>query len=197
MSVAVKERPILFSGPMVRAILAGEKSQTRRIIKPQPTKPLSGYVLYSTERNCSERFRFSNGDDDGDGEYLKCPYGHPGDRLWVRESLHNENGLAVYNADGEIVEYTPGTYGSWQWTRDSLPSIHMPRKASRITLEITGVRAERLHQISEADAQLEGFAQTEFLLARRRFELLWSDINGPKSWDLNPWVWVVDFKRTA
>lgn len=206
MITTVKERPILFSGPMVQAIRAGTKTQTRRIIKQQPTKPLSGYVIYSTEPNCSERFHFSNGDDDAAGEYRKCPYGHPGDRLWVRESLHNENGLAVYNADGEIVEYTQGTYGRWQWTRDSLPSIHMPRKASRLTLEITGVRAERLHQISEADALAEGCdgkCPVGNIQAWRdgphvyHFAQLWEQINGTESWDSNPWVWVINFKRTA
>lgn len=226
MTTAVKERPILFSGPMVRAILEGRKTQTRRMIKPAPPsidviRKMSGstFGLFNDYSSPPAVWRVTGPvwavrDAVGQTEW-KCPYGQVGDRLWVRESLHNENGLAVYNADGEIVEYTQGTYGSWLWTRDSLPSIHMPRKASRITLEITAVRAERLHDISEDDAIAEGVkicnsgtplqSCWDYVDNTSRSPVmfgpidsywsLWNAINGDGAWDANPWVWVVEFQR--
>ena len=182
----MKERPILFSAPMVRALLAGTKTQTRRIIKPQ-------------------HLAFFNQDAAAmlsDWNERPLPYGQPGDRLWVRETFghfecnqHFKPGCNVYyRADGNCLELEP-----WR------PSIHMPRWASRITLEITSVRVERLQDISEADAQAEGapfeLGELERLILgakakyRSGFCRLWQSINGPGSWDANPWVWVVEFQR--
>lgn len=223
----MNERPILFSSPMVRAILDGRKTVTRRVVKPQfaadaipvempATDPAGGWVVpgHSGVWWCDAA---ANPDD-----VRRCPYGQPSDRLWVRETfsgpwcMEAQDGAAAappskwaessriwYWADGEPA------YGDWTRPR---PSIHMPRWASRITLEITGVRVERLQDISEADAQAEGTTPIpdpcdHVRLAcadigcsgpqpyRTGFRALWRDINGPASWDANPWVWVVEFRR--
>ena len=179
----MKERPILFSAPMVRALLAGTKTQTRRVIKPR-------------------HLAFFNQDAAAmlsDWNERPLPYGKPGDRLWVRETWHDASSslhsCALYRADGIDLHWD-------KWT----PSIHMPRWASRITLEITSVRVERLQEISEADAQAEGWTrrpevstdpQVHKEAARDWFMDLWESINGPGSWDANPWVWVIEFKRLA
>jgi len=218
----VKERPILFSGPMVRALLAGTKVQTRRVVKPQPIMRDGGdcVVEYGKQRHS------------GPAEYLLghvlpkfgCPYGQPGDRLWVREAhmiqAHPADiGLsradipktwdaAVASAGSVIYRADPGAEllaDGRKWS----PSIHMPRWASRLTLEITGVRVERLNDISESDALAEGVTAVSsggvtlftttgvncFQTAKDAYAALWESINGPGSWDANPWVWVVEFKR--
>ena len=195
----MKERPILFSGPMVRALLAGTKTQTRRIAKPVRHPDLGNMyapgalVLEHEPQHVIDRC---------------CPYGRPGDRLWVRETHMNWwkldpanpegprlfSHVAAYAADGYELE--PGE----RW----IPSIHMLRAASRILLEITGVRVERLQDINEMDAAAEGVAtwapgalSPDSLNAdpSDQFRWLWSSINGPDSWSANPWVWVVEFKR--
>ena len=169
------DRPILFSAPMVRAILDGSKTQTRRVIKPQPSYPnMCESSLWFTHRP-------------------RCPYGQPGDRLWVRETQAKFH-PAVYMADVE-----EGLYPSYLWT----PSTHMPRAASRITLEITGVRVERVQDITEADAMAEGADPT--LVDPdggsqphvEGFTLLWDSINAPRGfgWDTNPFVWSLEFRR--
>ncbi len=198
------ERPVLFSGPMVRALLAGTKTQTRRVFKTR-----NGGVWPNPN------------DLPGMQQVLRtCPYGKPGDRLWVRETWM-ECGLtrlglmqaAFYAADGQTycdTTASPPTVRKWK------PSIHMPRWASRITLEITSVRVERLQNISEADAVAEGVFRkvgntpigdmvetaTDGQLiyvdpsqAREEYRRLWEQINGPGSWAENPWVWVIQFKR--
>jgi hypothetical protein len=178
----MKERPILFSAPMVRALLDGSKTQTRRVIADR-------HLL---------------GGPPTDALLEMCPYGQPGDRLWVREawtthacfddipprdlttrSLH-------YQADGLIK------------TGKNRPSMFMPRWASRITLEITDMRVERLQDISEADAKAEGLTCQNGLYAtpgqvwqidpRKAYRDLWESINGPVA---NPWVWVIEFKRVT
>ena len=196
----MKERPILFSGPMVRAILSGAKTQTRRVVKLTD----AGRV-----RDVGSRRNWHIGDPDA---VLACHYGQPGDRLWVREAfmpcpLENPTTCPsrwniAYASDAEQVErqapagYNPMLYNYERWT----PSIHMPRWASRITLEITGVRVERLQAISEADARAEGAIGAvdnsigNNWCARQAFSALWESINGPGSWDANPWVWVVSFR---
>lgn len=201
----MKERPILFSGPMVRALLAGTKTQTRRVVKPQPAPDQqprtvigsSGfvYVMDNAPLLSYPEVRRVRWD---------CPYGQPGDRLWVRETWHDASSAlhscALYRADGGEI------YGG-KWA----PSIHMPRWASRITLEITGVRVERLQDISEADARSEGCTQNhngyfwggphqtggmkQMATALQAYQDLWESINGPGSWDANPWVWVLEFRR--
>ena len=210
-SYEMKERPILFSAPMVRAILDWRKTQTRRVVKPQPPDDIGlpiGVDLYSP--TCIGK----NGDEyPGDeifgaysecGEWgVKCPYGQPGDRLWVRETWGPCDGGVCYRADEDAGSVALPDDGRWT------PSIHMPRWASRITLEITGVRVERLQDISEADAIAEGvpavssggvtlFTTTGvncFQAAKGAYAALWESINGPGSWDANPWVWVVEFRR--
>lgn len=177
----VKEHPILFSGPMVRAILEDRKIQTRRIFKFKETNQTHSQPdKFQKEHFCLEW----------------CPYGKVGDHLWVRETWKQgffetkySNGI-IYKADKEkalgMVEYA----GGWK------PSIHMPRWASRITLEITGIRVERLQDISGCDAALEGvIAYHTYNGYKLKFEELWEQINGEGSWNLNPWVWVLQFKK--
>lgn len=222
----MNERPILFSGSMVRAILSGQKTQTRRIVKPQPSAGVRDSVFVRS------------GLEDGHGRELRCPYGQPRDRLWVRETWrHSANSLEEARAITEDI--TSGTAVDWRATyvesrinelgfsREDAemadkfevwrPSIHMPRWASRITLEITGVHVERLGDISDTDVDSEGveghyvedgWYWRNYLLsdeeaaispmlasATESFRSLWEKINGAGSWDVNPWVWVVKFRR--
>lgn len=237
----MKERPILFSGAMVRAILEG-KTQTRRIVKPQPQlgeysacghegTPWWAWIKNPGSNSAERAFYWKDGDAANiDGE---CPYGQPGDRLWVKETwahYHTVNGVrrydgrhfdevsdgrAGYRADGhstiadfrEHVRMMSGcdleavVIKGDRWR----PSIHMPRWASRITLEMTGVRVERLHDISHSDAVAEGcpgrrsvdpdlgFTHTP----REQYQSLWEQINGPGSWEADPFVWVIEFKRVT
>lgn len=199
----MKERPILFSGPMVRAILEGRKTQTRRVVKARHFPKLE---------------KFLGGVLDGKWNLIPLPYGEPGDRLWVRETWQvdyvERHGLTddyacvryvadnlsqVHNAPGEEDRY----YSLAGKARDrSLPSIHMPRWASRITLEIVNVRVERLQDISPSDALAEGafcpeahYAQNGAAAPIAVFFDLWESINGVGSWDANPFCWVIEFKR--
>jgi hypothetical protein len=187
-TVEVREKPILFSGPMVKAILEGRKTQTRRVIKPQP-----------------DYFEVMGQPISWDKGALNPPYGKIGDRLWVRETFANLPYLhplphhkISYRADGEIQ-----MFGSEKWK----PSIFMPRWASRITLEVTGVRVERLQDISEEDAIAEGAPVEDFYgewlvpdpmpqKPSQWYRDLWDKINAKKCpWSSNPWVWVISFKR--
>ena len=240
----MKERPILFSAPMVRAILAGTKTQTRRAVKPQP-RILAGELLCWKDDALTD-----------DQMAVRCPYGQPGDRLWVRET---------WQVARETLDYeTGGEYDVWEWpdelgdprqflngdarfgTKAGLfyaadgkdknssafydqtgfdnntilarreinwrPSIHMPRWASRILLEVTAVRVERLQDISIEDAKAEGAWPDSSVVdrcmayfgidalavnPRLAFRMVWEQINGPGAWDANPWVWVVEFKRVT
>jgi hypothetical protein len=191
----VKERPILFSAPMVRALLAGTKTQTRRVIKPAPQMVTDKAIKpWDGDAAALQRLLEQTG--------KSCPYGQPGDRLWVREAHslvraeNPEQCPAWYWADGNPVE------GDWTKPR---PSIHMHRWASRILLEISSVRVERLQAISEADALTEGVESwaagamspdgQRHYSAYGKFEVLWSSINGISSWHADPWVWVVEFSR--
>lgn len=219
------EKPILFSGPMVRAILAGTKTQTRRIVKPQPkgrlspwdmaSEPGDVYIDGSVPVRCVES-RGRNKRDAGELSLrpVPCPYGVPGDRLWVREAWRQND------APSDCVHYMADedecSGGPWR------PSIHMPRWASRITLEVTEVRVQRLQEISEEDAKAEGvnavcpgcgqtLAQDDETEAhwicedgndgvpfehRVGFERLWGLINGKRApWSSNPWVWAITFRR--
>lgn len=192
-----RKRGILFSAPMVTAILAGRKTQTRRVIKPQPVGGFAGVCADGTAfgATCSpqENVRMD-----------RCPYGVAGDRLWVRETWMQplpEEKTIWYRADADATAEA-FTQGCWR------PSIFMPRWASRITLEVVAVRVERLNDISEADARAEGVAEIAtremqsdstirplVISARSVFQSLWSDINGAGSWSANPWVWVIEFSR--
>jgi hypothetical protein len=194
-----RERPILLSGPMVQAVLAGTKTQTRRRVKPQPpnlTGGKSGFSAFTPAGSVSLRGR--NGDEIGEC-FVRAKYGLDGDRLWVKETFaacrHGER-------HPECIEYRADnrSESGLRWT----PSIYMPRWASRITLEITEVRVQRLQEISEADAIAEGVLKTggcanlqphHFRPARDLFRELWDSINGAGSWSSNPWVWAISFRR--
>lgn len=231
------ERPILFTAPMVRAILDGRKTQTRRVVKGIPDDAILpefyGYNARDGLKNSLGWFVAEAGDlwPCNEEDRILCPYGQPGDRLWVRETFsidamcgyHHDNQSysayeIVYRAGGsKDIEWTGGrdtedpycrSYdtqrGDWQ------PSIYMPRWASRITLEITGVRIERLQDISEEDALAEGIQpdpcggfHTEdgrhFHAAdpRESFGMLWDSVNEKRGFPCasNPWVWVLEFRR--
>ena len=212
----MKERPILFNGEMVRAILDGRKTQTRRVVKPAPEMVADHSIEpWEGDPGILQKLLAQNG--------RNCPFGQPGDLLWVRETHaivprtaythsagveqvlrpHDNHDAAVFREGWERSKP-----GRWR------PSIHMPRWASRITLEITDVRVERLQDISEDDARSEGCnaplyvndnrgrwgpprgetLSSAFPSAKHWFSCLWESINGAGSWAKNPWVWVVEFK---
>jgi len=236
----MNDRPILFSGPMVRAILSGAKTQTRRIMKPKPDH--CHRDILNGNKNWY-RLLPQLGE-----KQLKCPYGQPGDRLWVRETWgcfdysHDQRAIA-YRADGDdggctwieipkeyhhfgamgeedLPQYCPAN-DKWR------PSIHMPRWASRITLEVTEVRVERIRDIDPTDCWAEGMPMerrrdeiphlVEFLSGGKadglrpklgpwytvdpipEFRKLWNSINAKRGygWDVNPWVWVVSFRKSS
>jgi len=200
----MKERPIIFSGEMVKAILDGRKIQTRRVIKPQP--PTSGWNPKEHSEEPGYWIGYSeNGKLRNDVGGLKndcgwkCPYGQVGDRLWVRETWSDE-GCACYEPcncpffwfKADIPPHTlEDEQPKWR------PSIHMPRWTSRITLEITGVRVERVQDIDEIVATHEGIEKHLGIHARHDFSILWDSINGKRGygWDKNPWVWVIEFRK--
>ena len=205
----MKERPILFSGPMVRAILDGRKTQTRRVMKPQPdhheNENLPGHF--------GTWFHDWNLDHDAatiDDIIKYCPFGRPSDRLWVRETFvvdyevgeGTRGGIppaVFYRAtDDGKTNFTPGME-HWK------PSIHMPRKYCRLLLDVKAIRVERLQEITEEAAIAEGVdavsladAPRQAVWSRRQdFAQLWDSLNKKRGfgWDLNPWVWVVSFER--
>jgi hypothetical protein len=191
----MKERPILFSAPMVRALLDGSKTQTRRVVNHRHLAQID-----LQRGGCTANWS------------KPMPYGQPGDRLWVRENgwerpertpkMMREGADTwepyYFDADG-LTDQDSEDFKAWGFKRR--PSIHMPRTASRINLEITRVRVERLQDISERDAMAEGVKNSLHLpggrFARENFEHLWWSINGEGSWEANPWVWVVEFKRVT
>ncbi|WOX99935.1 hypothetical protein [Dickeya fangzhongdai] len=220
----MKETGLIFNGEMVRAILDGRKTQTRRIVKG-----CEGAAGFSPEWDIKNNEFFAVlGEKDHTGMNpvlgaISCPFGAVGDRIWVRETfscIGNEDGHPV-NANGDLCErenaqriykasaiQKPNNYGLWTspdgfdfdgtWT----PSIHMPRWASRITLGITGVRVERLNDISDADGRAEGcwrgrgFGSPDLAVSPAdEFPTLWASIYGAESWQANPWVWVIEFRR--
>jgi len=220
----MKEHPILFSGPMVRAILAGNKTMTRRVVKPQPTEWITPgmpgmsaiWPAVNLHGRCAPQ---------------KCPYGRPGDRLWVRETWTPDHSAfyphhpVIYRADNYADGMSIENGKAWsdeargwfpfKWR----PSIHMPRKFSRLLLEVLSMRVERVQDISEEDALAEGsflgrcpclemqaksrnaieakFRQTGCYIHGTEFSELWDSINAKRGygWDVNPWVWVVEFRR--
>lgn len=211
----MKERPILFQGDMVRALLDGSKTQTRRMCKPQPVADArfsGGYFIPGKGKGGVQI--------SVEAPYvgIACPYGKPGDRLWVREAwrtLNVHDHVPPRELTGAKVSYDASTLRTEPsiWWGKKRPSIFMPRWASRITLEITDVRVERLQDISEADAEAEGCDRLTWdgtqgpadlidwpLKTVDRpwangYALLWESINGDDSWAANPWVWAVSFRR--
>lgn len=201
----MRERGIIFNDEMVRAILDGRKTQTRRPLKWKQTR-----FTEIGEREDGSKWPWSEDAEHACDFWHPCPFGAVGERLWVREAFHNGCDGYSYRADfdwiGESRKNNSGFLGCHdRWT----PSIHMPRQASRITLEITGVRVERLQDISEDDARAEGvqplrggywrhyqpgWTQHQ-LSARGSFVTLWNSLYGDESWQANPWVWVIEFRR--
>jgi len=216
-STAVKERPILFNSEMVRAVLYGRKTQTRRPVKES---------TFRVEEIIPDEPGYWTMIKDDGGDMVKSPFGVPGDRLWVREtwraSWDGDFAIDVNYREGDQVErfYTetlPGEATSeyitaWEWR----PSIHMPRWASRIPLEITNIRVERVHDITEEDAQAEGCNKMAMVGSQDPifghapvpryhkdgsykfgFKRQWDSIYANKGigWNANPWVWVVEFQR--
>ncbi|HDS7133352.1 TPA: hypothetical protein QH369_000084 [Klebsiella aerogenes] len=209
----MKERGMIFNGEMVRAILDGRKTQTRRIMKVQPSDGFhpthNGYDLDLNAHWYTPGVVDKNGylqpakkdvfgvADENEG--YTCPFGAVGDRIWVRETWNKYGGLLTYRADYDWIEDMKkemschGYYPKWS------PSIHMPRWASRLTLEITGVRIERLRDLSEDDAKSEGITPPSGGVLpgweyRINFRDLWMSIYGADNWEANPWVWAIEFK---
>jgi len=218
----MKERPILFSAPMVRALLAGTKTQTRRVAKVESTLGIDS--ILAPRRAGSHAATYLLPDQAAEAAVC-CPYGQPGDRLWVRETwqgplMNIEEWEKHYFSDADEIPAIFLTPAHCQYAADGgpapefmtmddeivarwKPSIHMPRWASRILVEITNVRIERLQDISEADAAAEGVATwapgalSPDSLGNDpsdQFRWLWTSINGPSSWHVNPWVWALDFQ---
>ena len=195
---------------MVRALLAGTKTQTRRVVKPQPkgtSDPEEDRIYLWPESPSGWQMSHIDGAGVYSHQVVTCKQGMPGDRLWVKETWkaweRESDGLdhILYRADDakvvipnsiECADQIVGKFDCWH------PSIFMRRWMSRITLEITGIRVERLQDISDADAQAEGFPYHPMQLEgakRRWYRELWESINGPGSWDVNPWVWVIGLRN--
>lgn len=197
------ERPIIFSGPMVRAILDGRKTMTRRVLKHQPLDILA---MPNSRKPNMETWATLETRDPNHGTVCRCRYGVPGDCLWVRESF--TVGTVGYYKDKPIYREAlersrmgqPSARIRWK------PSIHMPRWASRLTLEIVSVRVERLQDIPGRDVLAEGIDNGKSNptmgkrwenMQRMAFQELWDSLNAKRGfgWDTNPWVWVIEFKR--
>ncbi len=191
----MKEKPIIFNSEMIRAILDDRKTQTRRIVKPQPSK--ENHISWGI----SERPFWYEMHRSFVVQEIKCPYGKLGDRLWVRESF-GYDAVIVKGAGNKNIKYKVSASGfeleNYKWK----PSIHMPRWASRITLEITDIRVERLREISLDDINSEGVKINTYPYGKVEgmvyFRELWNSIAKDKyKWQDNPWVWVIEFKRRA
>ncbi|EPO5624634.1 hypothetical protein ACUB6C_002864 [Klebsiella pneumoniae] len=243
----MKERGMIFNSEMVRAILDGRKTQTRRIMKVQPESNQLGLLLITDSTKHSDIGKYHWAESNATGNHVRSklfssPFGAVGERIWVRETwatLGNEDGCYVDWEDNlckgdersaariyrASCEQRPGDYGLWSIPDDAYwkphtkehkfegawrPLIHMPRWASRILLEITDVRVERLNAISEEDARAEGIIDGGCLNcgepepcgcanpepdATDAFAYLWQSIYGQDNWNANPWVWVIEFKR--
>jgi hypothetical protein len=185
----MKSRPILFSAPMVLAILDGRKTQTRRVLKG------------TTEHKGPYNPEYIEAHKNSDGWSKICPYGKVGDRLWVRETfMHCGCEDAEMHADSgcDLILYRASEPNDLKVFEGWRPSIHMPRWASRITLEITDVRVERLNDITVSDAIAEGYdgsVNDPVDPSIKWYSRLWDRINVAGAWELNPWVWVIEFKR--
>ena len=216
----MKERPIIFSAPMVRAVLEDRKTQTRRIMKPQPcfipgpVKPLdivhekiTGWE-WGWRASKHDRFRFNKKHDfqspDRYNDFFKsfCPFGQPGDLLWLKESWQvwkefDHLPPSEIPQDADILYLADRPNMPWDSRRRS--PLHMPRHASRITLRITSVRVEPLQDMRLQDYEAEGIVPKDKNYstdeAIKAFAELWESLHGPGSWDADPWVWVIEFER--
>lgn len=203
-AAAVREKPIPFIGELVSAILQGRKTQTRRVVKDWHVGP-AVMGLDNDGMPCVAI---------GAGRWIRCPYGAPGDRLWVREAWAVGRGYDGL-APRDLPTPTQLRIKLWhladgpkpEWAGKTRPPMFMPRWASRINLEITGVRVERLQEISEADANAEGFQRSQmgagypvFITeSSEKFRNTWNTLNAARgfAWDANPWVWVIEFKQVT
>lgn len=203
MTTTVKERPILFSAPMIQALMRGAKTQTRRIIKTQPFMVLTQEQWHSRAMSGVDPYGCKPlGSYTPEELIAKCPYGLPGDRLWVRETFNVWRHDAESTWEGPIngargVHAAQVVYAADnRWAIDWRPSIFMPRWASRITLELTDVRVQRLNEISEEDAIAEGVPFSLMGSTHKiGFENLWNSINGCNAHQANPWVFALTFRR--
>lgn len=211
----MKERPILFTPENAQKVFDRSKSQTRRIVKPQPHEDGFRVGIYTPTRIDREgeaypgKACFGIWSEDWD---IPCPFGGVGDRLWVRESwCQDSRGAPMMN--GEDCVFYKGAHPPGTWPSYWKPSLHMPRWACRTVLEITEIRVQRLQDISEEDAKAEGIEyhnglavghsgyrhvqahEYVYATATEAFKVLWESINGAESWKLNPWVWALTFKR--
>jgi hypothetical protein len=183
---------------MVRALLSGAKTQTRRVVKfdhPLDVWDAEGYHTITPDSIVKVPWTATN-----IPSVIPCKFGQIGDQLWVRETwwYDDEDNSIIYRADpdSDVVDVNKHESGlaKYNWR----PSIFMPRAASRMTLEVTGVRVERLNDISRGDAMAEGCTFPNMSQGddpRQWYTDLWTQINGAGSWSLNPWVWVIDFRR--
>lgn len=221
----MNEHPILFSGAMVKAILEGRKTQTRRIVKPQPTHE----IVRGRQERLGERCKWYDADCINPGIEIRCPFGALGDRLWVRETwaqkaCNSAQEPLAYKADAQCGAWMGDGEGGRLWCHHGFvlsdstrteyqraadshktlrtfglgafgdrwrPSIHMPRWACRLTLDLLAVRVERVQDISEDDARAEGCAD------RNEFACRWIDCYGAASWDQSQWTWVLTFQRAS
>lgn len=195
----IKERPIIFNAEIVNAILDGHKTQHRQVMKVQPL--VDGCQLaWDVHSRKAHWVKVNNRMAllHNDKRYFLCPFGKVGDRLWVRETwqTHCDNDhLKATELQQDCAIQYPASYDGWVSKKRT--STQMPRWASRITLEITKVRFERLNDISDADALAEGVDRTNTSIsgyAKERFKRRWEKIYGDGSWMKNPFVWVIDFK---
>jgi hypothetical protein len=172
----MSEKPIIFSTPMVKAILEGRKTMTRRVIRPQPQSWHGDYLTGCEREEIKQRI-------------------YPGDILWVRETWAMEVSYSP-DPEAELIRYLYKADGSetFRWH----PSIHMPRAAARIFLRVTDVRVERVQDINEKDVAAEGIAETGNCDELCVFADLWDSLNAKRGfgWEANPWVWVVSFERS-
>jgi len=188
-------RPILFSTPMVQAILNGTKFQTRRVIKG--IDQLEGAYFQTLVQHATGRITFSSLNVDYAIE-VKCPYGQVGDVIWVREkhrALVNcqDNSFASWSYYSDMPKEFHEQFPK-KWT----PSIHMPKTACRLFLKIKEIRVERLQDLSRGDAMGEGCPFPNMADGQNPkdwFAQLWQSINGEQSWNENPWVWVIEFEK--
>lgn len=228
----MSEHPIIFCGPMVRAILAGTKTQTRRVIKHPHVSEAVEWAWWPEKGDAGEwEFAVAAEGSLAHGDFMRCPYGVPGDHLWVRETWQDwcplwgggwcghgdQEGMArdheVYYRADDPETWKRGAPKRWR------PSIHMPRWASRLTLEVVSVRVQRVQEITYADARAEGsflgrcdcmprsqdrgimtaFTLQECHVHGTEFQYLWDSINEKRGhgWAENPWVWVVEFRSLA
>ena len=223
----MRERPILFSAPMVLALLSGSKKQTRRVVKPQPTEFVGGPGVTLRDGSPAPLVLLDDSVEPY-GREIVCPYGQPGDRLAVRETFYARGHWTKRYSEKKrreelhFVDETMGTGKTYRYEADEKlprrkrelhevgwwkrPAIFMPRAASRITLEITSVRVERLQDISEADALAEGVKvhpdhhgkpPSSIYSPVQAYRDLWESIHGPDSWAANPWVWCISFSRVT